>query len=405
MGPPLLPYRGCRTSAVPGLRAGASVTSDDDENENDSASSSSSSSSCDTGNRHAAVLPPETSPLPPHTFAGMVEAALYDQFFVTPSHDDEDDDDHNDAASTDTNTNTPRVIQSWRLLERGYEHNECVGVTKLGRNDATSTQCYQQCHSYVPGLTVREFWDPIAFDWCTKLQSKHPAILKEFQTVTADLQTLQQHGNNIWAGALTDDASSYGKGWKTLVLMDRGRWDPINVNLFPITSQAVYNSGVPAVEVFFASMEPHTTIQPHSDFTNFVLTSHLPLIVPYSGQNMCRLTIGDTTQQWINGKLLLFDTSLLHSAINDSDQTRYILMLRLWHPDLSLTEQAALQFTYDCLEDPELLSSDVDVRLKAQQRAEAQRTFPQLVKGTTVKQGFGGKSFGSGASKKRKSRR
>ena len=250
---------------------------------------------CDTTQLHATTIHsptvelPPTHPSPPHTFAGLVEQAILERY-----------------------RNVDRVLESWRLLELGYQHK-----LFLGEEDETSSESpmlYQECHSYVPGLTIQPFWDVDSTTWAQKLKAKYPVILKEFQKATANKEQLQQQGNHIWTGALTEDASSYGVGWKTLVLMDRGVWDPVNVALFPKTAQAVRDAGVPAVEVFFASMEPHSKIQPHSDFTNFVLTSHLALDIPYSGTNQCRLTIADQTREWINGDVMLFDTSLFHRS-------------------------------------------------------------------------------------------
>merc|ERR1712037_652969 len=143
--------------------------------------------------------------------------------------------------------------------------------------------------------------------------------------------------------------------------------------------------------------KPRTTIKPHSDFTNFVLTSHLPLVVPDNGQNTCRLSVGDVTRQWIEGKVILFDTSIYHDAINDSDETRYILMLRIWHPDLTREERKALQFIYDCLEIPELLSEDPGAVFVAEQRAASMREFPLKETG-----GFGARRGGSIGGKKTK---
>lgn len=279
-----------------------------------------------------------------------------------------------------------RVLKSWRWLENNYEHRAYLGQDP----DPENSLCHQHCHSYVPGLTVQEFWDNESFEWTQKLASKYKAIRKEFLDVTADMARLQQEGNNIWAGALTEDASSYGVGWKTLVLMDRSRWDPVNVNLFPVTSKAVYDAGVPAVEVFFASLQPNSNIQPHSDFTNFVLTSHLALDIPYSGENKCRIRIGDTTRQWINGNIMVFDTSLMHDAVNESDKTRYILMMRVWHPDLTPVEREALQFIYDALDFPDLLSTDSNLRQAAEQQIKASQTFPEIQRGGGRRKGFGG---------------
>jgi Aspartyl/Asparaginyl beta-hydroxylase len=326
--------------------------------------------------------PPETYPLPPHTFAGMVEKGMVERF---------------------GESNVGRVLESWRLLDRDYVHNEYVGDKQ---KDPATSKCHQLCHSYVPGLTAKEFWNTDDFDWCGKLASKYKAIRDEFKSVTADMDTLVAQGNNIWAGALSEDASSYGEDWKTLVLMNRGIWDPINANLFPVTAKAVHESGVPAVEVFFASMKPNTNIKLHSDFTNFVLTSHLPIDIPYSGENKCRLSIGDTVRQWINGDVMLFDTSIMHDAINESDKMRYILMLRVWHPDLTEAERQALQFTYNSLEFPGLVSSNPEEQFKAGRIVEAARAFPEIKKGTGRKPGFGsGDDSKGGAKKTKKGRR
>ncbi|GAX17758.1 hypothetical protein FisN_24Hh175 [Fistulifera solaris] len=318
-------------------------------------------------------LPP-THPSPPHTFAGLVEQAIQERY-----------------------QNVDRVLESWRLLELGYQHKVFVGEDKTSEDNP---MLYQECHSYVPGLTIQPFWNVDTVSWAQKLEAKYPIILKEFQKATANREQLQQQGNNIWTGALTEDASSYGVGWKTLVLMDRGVWDPVNVELFPKTAQAVRDAGVPAVEVFFASMEPHSRIQPHSDFTNFVLTSHLALDIPYSGTNQCRLTIADQTREWINGEVMLFDTSLMHDAVNDSDRTRYILMFRVWHPDLTDSERQALQFIYDCLNAPEIVTgATAEERERTELAMLAARTFPAKKNGS---QGFGVQSTTSKSSKKKR---
>eukprot|EP00536_Pseudo-nitzschia_multiseries_P012545 jgi/Psemu1/209013/e_gw1.485.69.1 len=310
-------------------------------------------------------LPDTSQPLNPQTFAGMIEQGLKDRF---------------------EESDIERVLTSWRLLDQGYYRKEYVGdktaatatATSEEDTDIASSNMIQECHSYVPGLSIKPFWDEQQFDWAKTLESRYPEIREEFDAVMANRDKLKKEGNNVWAGALTEDASSYGEGWSTLVLMDRGRWDPTNANLFPKTSQAVHASGAPATEIFFASMKGPSSIKTHSDFTNFVLTSHLALDIPYSGENKCRLTVGDETREWINGKSYVFDTSLLHDAENESDKTRYILMMRVWHPDLTPVEKEALQFTYDCLEYDQLLSPNEEERFKAEKITEASRSFPLI---------------------------
>lgn len=350
--------------------------------------------------KQKSTTPPEgvmslASPLAGHTFSGLVEEALKFRFEACK---------------------ITRVIQSLHLLESDYEHIEWI-------QSSTKPNIYFKQHapSYVPGLTVRPFWRTIKGttlsieqqssqpnfqvleDWCSLLEKNYELIRDDFAKSMSNPTRLVQEGNNVWAGALTEDASSYGQGWKTLVLFDRGTWDASNVSLFPQTSRFLHENLPPdfAVEIFFAQMDPSSTIQPHSDFTNFVVTSHLAIDIPYSGTNLCRLSVGDVTQEWINGKVTVFDTSLMHDAVNESDKTRYILMFRLWHPDLSLEERRALQFIYDCLVVPELASAKTDSeRFMAEQRLQVLRSFPSqtLIKNKTSSLSTG---FGGGGGKKK----
>jgi aspartyl/asparaginyl beta-hydroxylase (cupin superfamily) len=330
--------------------------------------------------RQTTTIPPTDTPLSINTYAGQIENAIITKY---------------------GSEETKRVIQSWRLLDLDYEHREYVG----GNTDIGSiiskdeSNCYQYTHSYVHGLTCVPFWDATSQPWAKKLSNKYKTIRREFLNVISEKNkdTLTKEGNNIWAGALTEEAGGYGEGWSTLVLMNRGMWDETNCNLFPQTAKAVLNSGIPATEVFFASMKPQTDIKLHSDFTNFVLTSHLAVDIPESGNNKCRLSVGDETREWINGEVTLFDTSIMHDAINESDEMRYILMFRVWHPDLTDVEKDALQLIYDCLEVPDLLSEDEAIRINAEKQIAQVRTFPKLKNATS---GFGSRS--TGAKKKKK---
>ena len=329
--------------------------------------------------RSVTNLPSTSVPLSPNTFAGKVEQALMQRF--KPSKID-------------------RVITSWRLAEIAYEHREFVGNQQSPPiTDAATSRCYQHAPSFVPGLKAVAWWNNAEDDiaWAKSLSESFESIRDEFVSVISAPDKLSK-GNNVWAGALTADAESYGEGWKTLVLLNRGHWDENNAKLFPITSRAIHESGAPVAEAFFASMKPKTSIKPHSDFTNFVLTSHLPLVIPQNGNNKCRLSVGDETREWLEGKVILFDTSIYHDAINDSEEMRYILMLRVWHPDLTQDEVDALQFIYDCLEIPELLSDDP---FNAEQHAKMLKEFPLKVANKQAS-GFGFKDVKANGKAKRK---
>lgn len=44
-------------------------------------------------------------------------------------------------------------------------------------------------------------------------------------------------------------------------------------------------------------------------------------------EKKCWLNVGDKRQYWKTGKCLVFDDTFCHSAINDSDEPRIILLL------------------------------------------------------------------------------
>lgn len=274
---------------------------------------------------------------------------------------------------------TERVRKSWDLLNEDYEHSEYLGDKDDNDSSGKTSNFRQECHSYVPGLTARTFWNASEYEWCRKLESMYPTIREEFLNVINNNNSndkLQTEGNNVWAPMVDESAMAYGSDWKTLVLMDRGIWDRTNCNFFPKTAKAIHDCDVPTTEIFFASMQPKSTIKMHSDMVNFVLTSHLPLVIPQNGMNKCRLTVGDDTKEWLNGKVMLFDTSIMHDAINDTDEMRYILMLRVWHPELTNVERDALRHTFDCLAHPDLTSTHPDRKFMAEQEVQAWHAFP-----------------------------
>jgi aspartyl/asparaginyl beta-hydroxylase (cupin superfamily) len=63
--------------------------------------------------------------------------------------------------------------------------------------------------------------------------------------------------------------------------------------------------------------------------------THLPLIVPPG----CRFRVGNQTREWVPGKAWVFDDTIEHEAINDSDQLRVVLIFDTWHPLLSPEER------------------------------------------------------------------
>jgi aspartyl/asparaginyl beta-hydroxylase (cupin superfamily) len=200
-------------------------------------------------------------------------------------------------------------------------------------------------------LTAEPFHDvgALHFAWLRYLEQNYSVIREELTNATLNPK-LTALGNHIWVPAAREEAIAYGPDWKTLVLQDRCNWEETNCKIFPKTVQLVKNSGVPSVELFFAKQEPGTGIKPHTDNTNFILTSHLGLDVP---EGQCWMQVGELKKNWLNGRGIIADTSFIHSTANESEnRTRFVLIIRFWHPELLSNEKHALQFLFDAIEDP-----------------------------------------------------
>jgi hypothetical protein len=109
------------------------------------------------------------------------------------------------------------------------------------------------------------------------------------------------------------------------------------------------------MEAFFAKMPPGAVIKPHTDNTNFVLTAHLGLKIPKGEKTW--INVGDKKNVWKEGEVILMDTSYLHEAFNESEEDRYVLILRVWHPELTAEETQAITFLFDCLDDSEIITN------------------------------------------------
>ncbi|PSC70167.1 beta-aspartyl asparaginyl family [Micractinium conductrix] len=231
----------------------------------------------------------------------------------------------------------PRVLASFERVMAGEEHiQEHPG---LG---------LEHSNSYIEGLSTQPFFEVHcgAYKWLEAIEQQAAEIQQEFFEVTADAD-LARKGNNIWVPAVRGDAGGYGDDWRTLVLQDRGHWDENNALLFPRTAQIVKDLNAPTQEVFFARQPAGTGIKSHTDYVNFIQTSHLGLQVP---EGDCWIKVGEEKRNWEEGKVIVCHTSFMHETSNNTDGERVVLIFRHFHPEVTPLERVALQFLFDALD-------------------------------------------------------
>lgn len=111
----------------------------------------------------------------------------------------------------------------------------------------------------------------------------------------------------------------------------------------PVTLSVLRQLPRPYGHAMFSALAPRTHIDTHTGPTNKKLRIQLPLVVPEGGA--CRLRCGPHTEVLSEGRCVVFDDSHQHEAWNDDDHAvRLVLIVDLWHPDLSNPEVRFLSF-------------------------------------------------------------
>ena len=123
--------------------------------------------------------------------------------------------------------------------------------------------------------------------------------------------------------------------WKIIPLMAFGKWSESNTKNFPKTTLQLKNiKGL--VTAGFSKLGPNTTLKLHKgwgDLSNNVLRCHLGLIVPKSKCKIFVIGSNNDMMYQKEGKWIIFDDSLYHSASNEDDSNdRIILLLDIYRP-------------------------------------------------------------------------
>ena len=206
---------------------------------------------------------------------------------------------------------------------------------------------------YYPYLAQRQFFERSEFAWVDALEARTPAIRAELVRLLdsdADFQPYVEDEPNRPKRdfhALNNDPK-----WSALYLWRDGKRVAVNANRCPETMAAL--DQIPLTHIgrrtpaaLFSRLEPGAHIPPHHGMLNCRLICHLPLIVP----DGCWLRVGNETRLWEEGKLLIFDDSIVHEAMNPSAELRIILLFDIWRPELGPAEQASISSIFEAIDD------------------------------------------------------
>lgn len=188
---------------------------------------------------------------------------------------------------------------------------------------------------WFPGLTAKPWHDTSQLPVAAKLEQAYPMIREELERVV--------RGGGGGFEEFQDRSDFEKLGWKEFYFYRVGSGTQLQVPFeenqarCPKTFELIKQLPV-AGEAMFASLNPQGYIRPHCSYFNGKLTCHLGLVVPPD----CALRVADETRTWQEGKCLLFDDTYEHEVWNKSNHVRVILLLDIWHPELTEIEVGAL---------------------------------------------------------------
>ena len=222
---------------------------------------------------------------------------------------------------------------------------------------------------FLPGLRCQ----PIVTEWhsdvCRRLQA--PGIL---ESIRAELDCRADDDKLLWGQNDTSQGS-----WQVLSFLNQGQWDAHLMDLYPTIGNLIQT--LPGCldkclfgNAFISKIQPNTKISPHCGPTNLRHRLQLPLWVSsverhssdkqvkalaaadkntvnkndnHKNEIKTGLLVADQLISWTEGVPFVFDDSLVHSVdythnTASSSSERVVLIVDLWHPDLSARERDVL---------------------------------------------------------------
>jgi len=199
---------------------------------------------------------------------------------------------------------------------------------------------------YFPDIPSQPFYPRERFPWLGALEAAADGVREELRTVLSrdrqmepflGVQTPEE------AREMLRSSNDRAAAWDAYFFYRHGERYDAHCAACPQTTSLL--DSLPLVrirdhapEALFSVLSPGTHILPHTGVTNTRLVTHLPLIVPAD----CALRVGGEVHVWREGRCVTFDDTFEHEAWNRSGETRIVLILDSWNPDLSEAERLAV---------------------------------------------------------------
>jgi len=182
--------------------------------------------------------------------------------------------------------------------------------------------------SQFPGIRSIPVYDGKSFAW-VQLLEKHASSIRDEYLALRQKGLLKPHPQNLL---------EHGT-WNTYYFSSNGLRFDDHCEQCPITSSVIdrIDGAGQAGQSYFSVMSGGTHVKAHRGPTNTRIRCHLGLVVPDSSV----IRVEDERLNWQELGCIVFDDSFEHEVWNP-DTERAVLIIDLWHPDLTQEERWAL---------------------------------------------------------------
>jgi len=232
-------------------------------------------------------------------------------------------------------------VRQWMLLrmnKRVWDHG--LPICRVAEN--------------IPNLRSMQVWPREDLPWLSKIEAHFAEIRAELLAARdADNRSgFQPYRDPAHKGA-EDRVPADGLGVEGV---DSGAWNVLYLHLnhkrfedncarFPATLRAI-EQAFPRhySHAFFSALTPGSHIVKHHGPSNRMLRTWLPIC----GLDGFRLRVGEEIVQPKEGQAFAWDHSYEHEAWHDGCETRVVLIVDVWHPDLTDPEVKFLGTLQNC---------------------------------------------------------
>ncbi|XP_058178714.1 probable serine/threonine-protein kinase kinX [Anopheles ziemanni] len=221
-------------------------------------------------------------------------------------------------------------------LQRLGRNAEALDIYRRGVEKKLFLSLYQRSLYNVVGLRSRPFWTVEQTTYATDLER-----VRSQWTLIRDEGLKLLNADGVFVNE-SENLRDRGD-WKQFELFSRGSRLERNCARAPLTCRLI-EQHLPAArsckrgQVKFSVMLPGTHVWPHCGPTNCRIRAHLGLNVP----DGTHIRVAEKTRSWENGKWLIFDDSFEHEVWHNGTTTRLVLIIDLWHPDLTESQRRSL---------------------------------------------------------------